>query len=399
MNREKVTNILIAAGVSAPLLTLMACISIGVGVVSDNSVLEVIGVALVTVSAISIVAGMTAAFISRKFLIGMGGLAGIALCIGMGFFTAIAIGAGQHHPPRLHEADADTVSADLSRYTEILGNQLEKDSWWTNGHTFFRVAQTGKTYLLEGMTLHEGGIEAQLESLGDSDCLWVATPRNGMTGFAETGCKVQRVRYRQPETDSVFMELLIACDKNDPNSPIDALQRYDGDELRYEFSGIHALLEGTYTDGTTEWALFPDGTVRLSADSEAGSYTIECFYHMPTNVVKLPDGRHVALQLTADDELLVLAAAYDADEEQWDEASPRRELMRLPRREQTPRRDFMLLSEERLVTPAMLLFMDGDIDDVISRYSSLDYSGNPVGHLNKALLRRWQFTAINETDE
>lgn len=398
MNREKMTNLLIAAGVLAPLFMLAACIAIAFGIVKDNTLLQNIGIVLAIVSLASIVAGMIAAFMSKKIIIGLGGLLGIAICLSIGFYTAIAIGAGQHHPPR-QGVEAEEVVADLENYAEALDNQLKKDSWWTNGHCYFRMTKTGATYSLEGMTLHEGGMEALLETRGDSATLWVAKPRSGMSSFASIGSKVEHYRYLLSNADSTAIELLIAYDKDDEETPVDALQRYDGDELKFELAGIHALLEGTFTDGKTEWTLLPDGTVKLAQNERAKPYTVELFYHMPTNVVKLPDGRHVALQLNDDDELLVLAAAYDDDEEQWDEAQPRKVLLRLPRKEQTPRRDMYVLEEERLVTPAMLTFMDGDIDEVVRRYNTIDFNGRPIGVLNKALLRHWQYVQNNDTEE
>ena len=398
MNREKMTNLLIAAGVLAPLFMLAACIAIAFGIVKDNTLLQNIGTVLAIVSLASIVAGMIAAFMSKKIIIGLGGLLGIAICLSIGFYTAIAIGAGQHHPPR-QGVKAEEVVADLENYAEALDNQLKKDSWWTNGHCYFRMTKTGATYSLEGMTLHEGGMEALLETRGDSATLWVAKPRSGMSSFASIGSKVEHYRYLLSNADSTAIELLIAYDKDDEETPVDALQRYDGDELKFELAGIHALLEGTFTDGKTEWTLLPDGTVKLAKNERAKPYTVELFYHMPTNVVKLPDGRHVALQLNDDDELLVLAAAYDDDEEQWDEAQPRKVLLRLPRKEQTSRRDMYVLEEERLVTPAMLTFMDGDIDEVVRRYNSIDFNGRPIGVLNKALLRHWQYVQNNDIEE
>ena len=401
MNKEKTTNFLIAAGVSAPVIMLVGCVSIGAGVINDSTLLEIIGTVLAIASMIAIVAGIVAAFMSKKIAIGLGGLVGIAICIVIGFYTAITIGAGQHHPPH-HEAkvEADTVAVlDAAQYTQVLNNQLEKDSWWTNGHYYFRVAKTGAVYSLEGMTLHEGGMEALLETRGDTIAMWVGKPRSGMTNFASIGCKVQRVRYTLSGHHQKTIELLLAYDKDDEATPVSALQRYDGDELKYESRGVYALLEGCYTDGRTEWTLLPDGTIKLTADGKAKSYTIERFYHMLTNVVRLPDGRHVALQLTDDGELLVLAAAYDDDEERWDEAQPREVLMRLPRKEKTPRRDICVLEEERLVTPAMLTFMDGDINEVVRRYDSIDSNGKPLGVLNKALLRHRQYVENNNIEE
>lgn len=396
MNRIKPINFLISAGVSAPAVMLLACVSIGSGVITDSTLLEIIGTVLVVVALLAIVTGMIAAFVSKKTLIGLGGLVGIAICVAMGVFTAIAIGAGQHHPPH-QGVEAEEVVADMQTYTEAMDNQLEKDSWWTNGYRYFRVAKTGATYSFAGMTLHEGGMEALLETRGDSAALWVAKPRSGMSNFAAIGCKVERYRYLTNADAAI--ELLIAYDKDNGQTPVAALQRFDGDELKYELGGVHALLEGTFTDGKTEWTLLPDGTVRLAAEGQAKPYTVERYYHALTNVVKLPDGRHVALQLGNDDALLVLAASYDADEEEWEEAEPRKVLLQLSRKGQTPRRDICVLEEERLVTPAMLTFMDGDIDEVVRRYDIIDFNGKPLGVLNKALLRRWQYVENNDIEE
>ena len=89
----------------------------------------------------------------------------------------------------------------------------------------------------------------------------------------------------------------------------------------------------------------------------------------------------------------------DIDEEEWEEAEPRKVLLQLSRKEQTPRRDICVLEEERLVTPAMLTFMDGDIDEVVRRYDTIDFNGKPLGVLNKALLRRWQYVENNDIEE
>jgi len=109
MNRERQTDILVAAGISAPVVMLLACVSLSEGIFNDNMLYEVVGTVLAIVSVLAIVAGMAAAFSARKRMLGLGGLLGIAICIGLVFFTVIGIGAGQHHPPRQLLEACDTV--------------------------------------------------------------------------------------------------------------------------------------------------------------------------------------------------------------------------------------------------------------------------------------------------
>ena len=175
------------------------------------------------------------------------------------------------------------------------------------------------------------------------------------------------------------------------------LQRFDGDELRYELDGIHALLEGTYSDGKDKWTFLADGTMRMASDAETRPYEVELFYHIPTNVVRLPDGRHVALKLSTD-ELKVLEATYDEDEEEWQAVYPEKVLMQLERNGNVSP-DQHLMEEGRLLTPAMVQYMDGDYEQIRSRYYDTRYTNHLIGRLNNCLLDRWICKQSQEEEE
>ena len=330
----------------------------------------------------------------------------VAGIVVIGFLAFILIGVGQHHPPhsdeQLAESSADWADCYL---TDTVGvhllppAELPKGSWWTDGQRYYQVVSTGKTIRMEGMTLHEGGLVAEFTLQNDS--LWVAAPKGGISCFAEDGCLVRWHRIAVDALgDSIKpeIELLVAYDKANHREPIAVLQRFDGDELKFETESMHALLEGTYADDKgTEWIFLLDGTMKLKASGKPQPYRIEQFYHALTNVIMLPNGQHVALSLTADNRLKVMETRYDTDEEAWLQAEPQKVLMLLTKKDdESWQADKPFWGNQRLLTPGMTQMLDEDYSELLSQYRDLAISSYPFGLLNYRLLYQW---SVRENQE
>ena len=395
MERKKITERLIFAGTLSPFATLVGCIAVMAGVISDSTAWQIVGTVLIIVAFAANILGMLLSLLTRQRKKTFYGVLSLVSTLVIGFLTAILIGVGQHHPPGMPEAAIDDtfMFTTPTSTSDLLGTDIEAGSWWTDGHHYYQVKKTGDSYQMQGMTLHEGGLEACIDIVGDS--LFTGTPPCGFNSFAEPG---QLVRHHIVLTpDSTNIELLVAYNKDNSREPVAVLQRFDGDELRYELDGIHALLEGIYSDGKDTWTFLADGTMRMASDAEAKPYEVELFYHIPTNVVRLPDGRHVALKLSTD-ELKVLEATYDEDEEEWQAVYPEKVLMQLERNGNVSP-DQHLMEEGRLLTPAMVQYMDGDYEQIRSRYYDTRYTNHLIGRLNNCLLDRWISEQSQEQEE
>ena len=213
-------------------------------------------------------------------------------------------------------AFANSDSEDCRR----LGPDVEKGSWWTDGNTYYQVTATGPTIRMEGGTLHEGGGVCAFKVMGDT-ALTTLMPAEGYTTFAEADRRITHHLLTTPTGDSV--EVLVAYDA-DGQTPVAVLQRFDGDEMRFETDCLHQLLAGTYepapgsssADKAWRYVRFlADGTVQRSPDDAPKPYAIETVWHSPSRVVCLPGGQRVAV---ARDSLLhIQQAHYDAEEEMW----------------------------------------------------------------------------------
>lgn len=395
MERKKITERLIFAGMLSPFATLVGCIAVMAGVISDSTVWQVVGSFLIIAAFAANILGMLLSLLTHQWKKTFYGALSLTISLVIGFLTAILIGVGQHHPPGMPEAAVDDtfMFTTPTSTSDFLGTDIEAGSWWTDGHHYYQVTKTGDSYQMQGMTLHEGGLEACIDIVSDS--LFAGTPPCGFNSFAEPGHLVRHHIVFTP--DSTNIELLVAYNKDNSREPVAVLQRFDGDELRYELDGIHALLEGTYSDGKDKWTFLADGTMRMASDAETRPYEVELFYHIPTNVVRLPDGRHVALKLSTD-ELKVLEATYDEDEEEWQAVYPEKVLMQLERNGNVSP-DQHLMEEGRLLTPAMVQYMDGDYEQIRSRYYDTRYTNHLIGRLNNCLLDRWICKQSQEEEE
>ena len=395
MERKRVTERLIFAGTLSPSATLVGCIAVMAGVISDSTVWQVVGSFLIIAAFAANILGMLLSLLTHQWKKTFYGALSLTISLVIGFLTAILIGVGQHHPPGMPEAAVDDtfMFTTPTSTSDFLGTDIEAGSWWTDGHHYYQVTKTGDSYQMQGMTLHEGGLEACIDIVSDS--LFAGTPPCGFNSFAEPGHLVRHHIVFTP--DSTNIELLVAYNKDNSREPVAVLQRFDGDELRYELDGIHALFEGTYSDGKDKWTFLADGTMRMASDAETRPYEVELFYHIPTNVVRLPDGRHVALKLSTD-ELKVLEATYDEDEEEWQAVYPEKVLMQLERNGNVSP-DQHLMEEGRLLTPAMVQYMDGDYEQIRSRYYDTRYTNHLIGRLNNCLLDRWICKQSQEEEE
>ena len=400
MDRQTTLQRIIYTGMAATVVLVCSCVGLAIAVINDCDTAEMVLGWLMIVSIAVMAAAIIAALIGRKWWLAIAGVAAIAVCMAVCMFIGILIGAGQHHPPFAEQEMAETIDAtDViptwgARFlhdgdnNRILDNDLPDNSWWTDGTHYYKATKTGINFHFIGMTLHEGGLITDMQLNGG--ILRVTMPKEGYNTFAEVGDIVRRHEITLADNQKK-VELLVAYSADDDTTPVAALQRFDGNELKFELDGIHALLEGTYTDDKgTEWTFLPDGTMKLSATSQPRKYDVELCYHMPTNVVRLPNGERVAIELSADNTLNVLAASYDADEEEWEEAEPRKVRYTLKKKDAEEwSSDLAFWYTQRLLTRPMTQLMEETSDDRYDEYGFFERSTHPLGMLNTLLLYQW----------
>lgn len=114
MENKQKPNKTVVAGMTAPGFFLAGCVAIAAAVITDTEWLNVVGAILIVVASIVILIGIATALWKRQWLLALGGLGGLALCLAASLFFAIMIGAGQHHPRKeAVPADEDVVPADM----------------------------------------------------------------------------------------------------------------------------------------------------------------------------------------------------------------------------------------------------------------------------------------------
>ena len=405
MTKTNMTEKLGIAGIVAIVTFGAACLGLFRSVLCKWPNAEVAFGWVAMLSVVVMAVGLVTALIGRKWIIAIVIVAGGVISAVVGFFTAIMLAAANPRPPmdEVEEVEDWNILQGDATGVRLLTGDLPKGSWWTDGEQYFQVVRTGQTIRMEGMTLHEGGLVLTLR-LAD-DTLRVAESSDGLNTFAETGYPVFRYELTHAADGTPLnepLELLVARTIEDElQPPVAILQRFDGDELRYELAGIHALLEGTYRDdaGKTEWTFLPDGTMKLSPSAEAKPYGVERFYHMTTNVVSLPDGRRVALELTREGLLRVMAAHYDDSEEAWLQDESMEVTMQLARTESW-QADEPFWGNQRLFTPAMARFLEGTYGDLMSYYHDLMSEGiYPLSRLNYEVLFQLSLKEFWESDE
>ena len=402
MDRNHILYRLSWAGIVAAIIAIVAFAGMAYAIVCENPWLEIMCDAIVFVTVVVMVVGLVSALISRKWGMAIIVLSGLVCSMIVGFFMSILIGAGQYHAPHNQEEVAlSTNWADCymdSLGNRILGTELPKGSWWTAGDYYYEVTQTGKTILLKGYSLHEGGMLTAFSRQGDS--LHVTLPPEGYTTFAAEGCMVRwhEIGFNAAG-DSILpkIELLVAYSKENTKLPIAVLQRFNGDELQYELNGIYALLAGTYrADDGSKWTFLPNGCLKLKSSDEPCPYKVELSYDMPTNIVTLPDGRHVALLLTASDRLKVKTARYDADEDVWIENTDDDILQTLEKEDRNTPKESL---EQRLITRSMANYLEGSYAQILRDYPNLHNSLFPMGLLNAIILEQWAEEEQDYTDD
>lgn len=387
------------AGIVASIFFCLAWVGYAASVVFDQKMGENICSVIIILSALTMLAGFVAALVGRTWLLALANLGSVVVSAVVAFFAVILIGAGQHHPPRALAEDvevlsleddwAQMVNAD-STNIQILDDRLPKGSWWTDGHFYYEVVKTGNTVRFDGYTLHEGGFSLTLRS--EADTLRVSVSKADVATFAEDGSRVEHLKIRADEAANRWIEVLVAYSPTNSNRPKAVLQRFDGEELDYEFEGIRALLEGTYADDKGhEWIFLPDGTMSQQSGKAASRYQVETFYHMPIAVLRLPDGKHYGIQVGRG-QMTVLETAFDSAEECWLVPENARTLLTLER-----------TSDEKwfrhqLLTPAMCLFLDGDMGEMFSQYASLRMEKMPIARLNGFLFEQMSYDEAASED-
>ncbi len=337
------------------------------------------GVSLVTMPLSTVVSTM-----SHNVGKAVGIMAGVGVALTLGFFAAVIVGAGQWRPPKMtNEAAVWTATSDKdSLSNQIVSGSLPKNSWWTDGDIYYQVVQTGNTMRLEGVSLHEGGFATALKL--DGDAMRIVLPSDGYTSFAEEGCLVERRKLNAADASLPDMEVLVAYKAGSNREIVGVLQRFEDKPLTFALKSIHRLLEGTYQDpeGNT-WTFQADGKVKTSDKAPAKAYETEMVWHTPTNIVRLPDGRRVGLEMSSS-QLHLLETTYNKDEEWWEVAEPKKEIAVLQR---TSAEDWY---RHMIVTRAVGPFLKGSVTDIYSRYANACLTlGEPVALLNMEIMHLW----------
>ena len=385
MNKDKILNKISLAGFWAVGTFIAGCGGCVIGVISDSTVWEVIGGILVIGSLIAMVAGIVASLLHRQWLKAFGGFCAIVLCMAVGFFAAIVIGAGQHHPPKQAEAVAPTWSTVMADTTlvKMLPVQLAKGSQWTDGEYFYTVVGTGSTLFLEGMTLHEGGMDMTLEE-HDGE-LFVIWKDNDLATFGYDGEKVIHLELLK-EYSGKSLELLMICDEE--GNPTQVLQRYAGDEQEFAKRQLYAVLDGVYNDtgdGRQQWLFSADGTLAVRQDvgskdaPDAKAYDFEEVYHSPTNVIHLADDKRWGISRDMQ-ELIVTKPVYDDVEAYWQSSNDT--VMVLKRTETND-----AWYKERIFTPGMTTLLSRSTLSALLQENHSDE--NPVSILNCHLIEHF----------
>ena len=320
-----------------PALFIVGCICSIIGVVNDSEALQFLGLAAVVVSLVMTVAVFVASLVFRRRKTAFASAVAFAVCLVVGFFAAVLIGAGQHHPP--HDNNDEMVDipewsycleTDSSLIREVR-TPIERGSCWTDGEWFYMVKQAGETVRMEGYGLHEGGAVCAFEER--DSVLYVTLPREGYTTFAKPDCEVRH--YIMKNEDGEECEILVAFDVegDSPSEPWRVLQRFTvgkrsvcndadafvGSMLPFVKQSIYDLLADVYMEGCDNeqlWHFYADGTVKMPGMEEPKPYVIELGYDMPTGVIRMPDGSRAGV-VRDGYALKLFKATYDNDEELW----------------------------------------------------------------------------------
>lgn len=381
--RIKWLKALSIAGYAASGVTVAAFLVMMFAVVCDWSILiKGIMLPVIFLSLLTSVTGIVASFIDKRWGLAIGGCGCLVLSLAFGFFATIIIAVGQHHPPQRPDDEAVDLISDLSdNWNQSKGNEdeiiilnasLPRGSWWTDGCNYYQVVKSKDDVLLRGMNLHEGGFELRLNRRNDS--LFTVRDEDGLCSFGENGSPVEHLQLTT--ADSSRLELLVAYKEDASGTPIAVLQRFDGDELQYELSGIATLLAGTYTDEEGRpWEFDECQRIRHKDSGSLQPYQVEKVWHMPTNVIRLTDGQRYGVEIT-DNKMLLFKAEYDNTEEFWTVSDMLEE--------QLTRSQPGNWMSRRILGMAMCRFL-GDTDLLL-----LAADPHPLAQLNALILHRWK---------
>ena len=400
MEKRKTFNGIIAAGMAAICTFIAGCISYAIGVLNDSQVWEILGATLTVGSLLAMLTGFAAALVTKQWKKAIIVCCSCVVSLIIGLFFAIGIGAGQHHPPKQAEPEAPILTwnavMDDTTHIKVLPTRLEKGSKWTDGEYFYTVTTTGSTILLEGMTLHEGGMDMTLKEIDGE--LFVSWKDNDLATFGYDGNKVAHLELAREGSGEHF-ELLMICD--DEGAPTQVLQRYSGDELAFAKGQLYAALDGVYNEsdsGKQQWTFFANGTLSVNHDMstgdapEAKAYDFEKIYHTPSNVIRLADGKRYSI--TRDEqELVITKPVYDDVEEYWQSSNDT--IMVLERAEPNA-----VWYKERIFTPNMTTVLSCNTLSVLLPENYDDPS--PIAILNRYLIEHFierMNNQANETDE
>lgn len=374
--KDKWLKGLTIAGYASSGLAVVSLVLIVAAVIGDWNTTGALFIVIFFLSLLVSVAGIIASLIRKRWWLAGGGCACFVLTLALGFFAAILVAVGQHHPPERSEdipldelLVTDWLTAKASDNVTAMSAHLAKGSWWTDGRHYFQATPSDDTTRMDGMTLHEGGFEFQM--VHRDSALYVVCADPDICPFGTRDSRVEHLKVRI--SDNKSLELLVAYDPASPNTPIAALQRFDGEELRYELSAIAALLEGNYVDEDgTPWSFDRSGRMRIGEKGTLKPYTVEQIWHMPINVIKLANGQRYGVRMT-EIGIVLCTAVYNSDEEQW---TPSYDVVK--RLERSDPHEWM---EHQLVCGAIRNFIEEDYD-----FSHLSNSSHPLVQLNLLLM-------------
>lgn len=174
----------------------------------------------------------------------------------------------------------------------------------------------GDTVVMEGGTLHEGGVTFCLIATGKTDSTqtfrlepYYPTPEGEKWVYWPLAQKGQTVILQYNDTTPILRA--IAAD----GTTNDVAYKYDGNLEREIENALTRKFEGCYKDSEgREYSFFSNFTANLNG--EPVRYTLGKSFETPCEQLNLSNGQHIFLHTTVDS-LLIFSAYYEPEIEDW----------------------------------------------------------------------------------
>lgn len=120
----------VASGVAVAGFLVLVCAVIG----DWSKIVEGITLPIVFLSLLTSVAGIVASLIGKRWGLACGGCGCLVLTLAIGFFAAILVAVGQHHPPQRTDIDTCIVEEDEWDSCMVVENEWDtcmvaKENW------------------------------------------------------------------------------------------------------------------------------------------------------------------------------------------------------------------------------------------------------------------------------